>query len=120
MRTVLYAHDMEPITVLELTPWAADFLAKRGEVRLAIQRPVAVHVMPPIEPPDFRSWQVLLTAEWFVRRGERHMFVFTSDEENAMLLRAAFLPGQRGELRERENAAMAQGFLKAFALLGRE
>lgn len=120
MRTVLYAHDMEPITVLELTPWAADFLEKHGEVRLAVIPPIETRVRPPTEMLEYRSWQVRLTAEWFVRRRERHMFVFTADEENALLLKAAFLPGQRGALREREQAAIAEGFLRAFSLLGRE
>jgi hypothetical protein len=120
VRTVLYTHDMEPITVLELSEWAAAFLTKHGTVRLAVMAPVQYTMPDPEELLSLKDYSVRIDAEWFVRRGERHMFMFTYDEENAMLLKSVFLPGQLGELRDRERAAMAKGFLRAIAMLGRE
>lgn len=118
MRTVLYAQDMEPITILELTGWQQDFLEKHGEVRLAVIPPVKM--TPPIEPqPELLNlWQVRITAEKFRRNGVYHLMLFTNDEEHALLLKAAFLPGQRWTLQNIERNAFAKGFLQAFQSFG--
>jgi len=125
MRVVLYTHDFEPITVIDLRPWAQEFLER--------ERHVVLQVIPKIDPlpllpydapiPDAKCviHQVRLSAEWFTRHttGRRHMVVFTRDEVAAMRLKSAFLPGQRHELRECERDAFAEGFLRALDLLGR-
>jgi hypothetical protein len=111
---------MEPITILELSSWAYDYLEKRGRVYLAV--PPTIRFTPPteIDLEACRISQVCITAEILSRNGVRHMMLFTHDEEPALLLKAAFLPGQLGTLREREREAMAKGFLQAFSMLGRE
>lgn len=118
MRVVLYAHDMEPITILDLSHCAYDFLHKHGSVRLAVPMQCSVVALTdgPIEA-DFSSWIVEITAERLHRNGERHMMLFTRDEEQAMLLKAAFLPGQQHALREKQREAFAQGFLHAISKL---
>lgn len=114
MRTVLYTHDMEPITVIELRPWQVEYLGREGVVTLA--------VMPEDEYPEAADDQaaavslrtVRMTAEWFYRNGERRMLLFTRQEETAMLLECQFLPGQRRKLKEHEREAFSRGISAAF------
>lgn len=122
MRTVLYTEDMEPITVMELQPWAMEYLQKNGRVYFAVHRPMSVQALTAADfdrVPDCTVWQVCIRAEVFIRRGVEHMFLFTSDEEQALLLKSAFLPGQWGEVRERERQAWGKGFMDALNFAAR-
>ena len=58
-------------------------------------------------------------AERFIRRGQEYMMLVTRDEENALLLKCAFLPGQQAGLQERERTAFTRGFLDALARVGK-
>jgi hypothetical protein len=121
MRVVLYAHDMEPITILRLTGWQYDFLRKHGMVRLAVIPQLQwVSALTDNKLPDVKIWQVDITAEKFHRNGATHMMLFTHHEEHALLLKAAFLPGQQHALKEHERAAFAKGFLSALDRLSGE
>ena len=121
MRAVLYADDMEPITVLDLTPFAKKFLEDRGMVRLPVR-------VPPSMTVDFTSGPspqigplstVTIVTERFMRHGRVHTMLFTKDEESALLLKCAFLPGQLTGVQERERVAFARGVMDALARLGR-
>lgn len=118
MRVVLYTHDMEPITVIELSQWAYEFLQKNRQVRLPVYQPVEMTV--PSDPIHDSSWfwVVQLTAETLHRNGEEHMMLFMRDEEQALMLKSAFLPGQRGTLRDEKRDAFAKGFLFAISRIG--
>ncbi|WP_248769083.1 hypothetical protein [Pseudomonas sp. MWU12-2345] len=115
MRAVLYTHDMEPITVIELEPWAWEFLREQGQVRLAVYRPACVRHDPDETPQpfDMSQWIVRITAEVLVRGQHSSLMLFTNDEEAALLLKSVFLPGQHREVQDREKSAFAQGFLHA-------
>lgn len=117
MRVVLYAHDMEPITVLELSSWAYDFLQKHGRVTLAVPQEVKYHPPEELKIDICRIWTVDITAEILTRNGERHMMLFTHNEEQALLIKAGFLPGQRSTLRDHERKAFADGFINALGML---
>ena len=106
MRTVIYsAEDLEPITVIELAERWAQRLRDTGQLCLAVP-----------EVPLGRWCDGQLPVEHTCRRVELRgyplrcgrvetLIVITGDDESALLLRAAFLPGQRGAvLREREEA----------------
>lgn len=113
---VLYTEALEPITVVELPEAAYYYIERNGYVRIPVTEPLVFHDPEPhIYKPlrDVRIW-----AERFVRKGRMHHFLFTDDDENALLLRAAFLPGQRRGMREREARARAKGFLDALRALG--
>ena len=114
MRTVLYTHDLEPITVLELGEWQENFLKEHKNIRIPLERKMSceVHTRPPCVV-EINS--VDITAEELIRRGKRHLFLFADDEESALLLKSVFLPGQRKELQEHERQAMAQGMLIALS-----
>lgn len=119
MRVVLYADDMEPITVIDLPEKAERFLNERGIVRLSVMLPPMLSVLSQQEPParaDLKT--VTIFADRFFRRGREHMMLFTRDEESALLLKCAFLPGQQAGIQERERTAFARGFLEALARVG--
>ena len=117
VRAVLYTDDLEPITVLELPTLVRDHLERHGVVRLPIMEPpnyVGAPGVPCAEPVRV----VEVWAERFVRKGQSHLMLFTRNDENALLLRSAFLPGQRRELNDQRAQAFAKGFVDALTRLG--
>lgn len=120
MRVVLYADDMEPITVIELSALAEEYLRKRGMVRLAVQSPPmsisSVLAVTQTALDDLKT--VTLLSERIIRNGHEHMMLFTYDEESALLLKCAFLPGQQATIQECQRTAFARGFLQAIEQLG--
>lgn len=119
MRVVLYADDMEPITVIDLPTLAEGYLNEHGIVRLAVQLPPMLSVLAAQQMPRFDDCKtVTIFAERFVRHRREHMMLFTRDEESALLLKCAFLPGQQAGLQERERDAFARGFMNALARVG--
>ena len=120
MRVVLYAEDMEPITVIDLTALAYGYLIERGMVRLAAMLPPMLSVLAAKQAPNSDDCKtVTIFSERFVRHGREHLMLFTRDEESALLLKCAFLPGQQAGLQERERTAFASGFLEALARVGK-
>lgn len=114
---VLYTDDMEPITVLQLSPLARDLLIRRGHVALQVLEPASLTLAgPPMT--EVRCRKLVISAEMFRRNDKKHLMLFTGDEETALLLRSAFLPGQRRGLDEERAKAYANGFLYAIARLG--
>ena len=113
MRAVLYTHDMIPITVLDVPPEYHRYLQENRQLILAIRPDFVFTDCEDRVQGRIAIRTVTITAEWLHRRGERHLMLFTHDEESALLLEAAFLPGQTREVREREQKAFAAGFFKA-------
>lgn len=116
MRTVLYTHDLIPITVLDLPAKAMRLIEERGYVRCEALEPMPLTVDESRRPYPPRLRVVTITAERFCRGRTEAWMLFTHDEESAMRLKAAFLPGQTGEVRAREQRAFAQGLLTAIGL----
>lgn len=112
-RVVLYTEDMEPITVLQLSEPARQALLDRAYVILPITEPITDLIPRFDDPPTLHLRQVVIYAEKLLRNGKIHHILFTRDEESALLLKAAFLPGQHGALNEREAQGIAKGFLAA-------
>jgi hypothetical protein len=113
---------MEPITVIELEPWAWQFLREQRSVRLAVHRQVSAHYDPDAENAptfDMGKWIVHITAEVLVRGKHTSLMLFTNDEEAALLLKSELLPGQHRDVQDREKAAMAKGFMSALNMLGK-
>lgn len=118
---VLYADDMEAITVIDL-PWSRSqldgLLQDRRQIRVPV--PTRTSFSPQVGPehdqPTFsRPRNVTIWTERFHRNGNTHWFFFTRDEEAALLLRSAPLPGQRKELQEEFRLGFAEGLLAAIA-----
>jgi hypothetical protein len=113
---------MEPITVIELQPWAWQYLREQRSVRLAVHRPIAASCDPDAEDMpkfDMSMWIVHITAEVLVRGKHTSLMLFTHDEEAALLLKSELLPGQHRDVQDREKAAMAKGFMSALNMLGK-
>jgi len=118
MKTVLYTPDMEPITVLDVTPQIQAYLETNERVALAVMEPINWLALAddPVEVATPRY--VHIWRERFVRYGKSMFFLFTNNDENALLLQTTFLPGQTSAVRAKEQSAFARGFLTAWARLG--
>lgn len=117
MKAVLYTHDMIPITIIHVPHEWEDFLWKNRNFRLCVFEPFKHREFDPDSSParcTFRT--VTITAEMFIRNGERHLMLFTRDEESALILQSEFLPGQMRELQDREAKAFSRGFFEAIRL----
>lgn len=115
MNAVLYTNDLEPITVVRVSQFLWDRLARGETVHIPIiESPSLVHYNA---PPDFctplRTRTVRIYGELLHRKGSKHLMLFTHDDENALALRAEFLPGQNAEVQRREKRAFAVGFIDA-------
>ena len=118
MHAVLYTHQLEPITVIDIPMWLWDRLGRGEVIRLAVQEPISFLPASAPPPAEIRTRVVSIFGEKFRRREHEALMLFTADEENALLLLAEFLPGQRGEVQNRERSAFAGGFLKALQAYG--
>jgi hypothetical protein len=114
VRVVLYAHDFEPITVISLDPHAYARLHRGGTWQIAVMPPLRLRPYAPdqlIKPEPFPI--VTITAD-VLRKGEHEtLMLFTHDEEPALLLRSALLPGQRKDHRDDYLDGFRDGFLRA-------
>lgn len=110
MRTVIYAEDMLPITVVDIPQVWIETMQRGEYVLLAAYPPIPLSFE---ENFDLRQTlkTVALRMEPLMRNGRRHWLCFTVDEETALTLKAAFLPGQLGEVQRREQSAYFQGLL---------
>ena len=119
MRVVIYAEDMEPITVIELAPWAYERLSRGDRVNLVAMEPLPI-TFNPNEQAAATMRYITIYAELLQRRGVRHMMVFTGNDETALLLKSAFLPGQHRRVDEVRKKALVEGFMKAINALGHD
>ncbi|WP_333676823.1 hypothetical protein [Dyella sp.] len=105
---------MQPITVFSLQPWAEKMLHDHQCLMLALKPPIPpVCYKPGDEDLSIRTWTVRIRAEWIIKDGLRHMLLFTGDEETALLLEAAFLPGQQRSLNDERRRAFVSGLFTA-------
>lgn len=117
MRAVLYAYDLEPITIIDVPHGAMDYLRKHGIVRIHV--PTFPKASFPLSSPIQTEFKhVTIRAEKFVFGDQETMMLFTHDEETALQMKAAFLPGQLGAIQDMQRNAFAYGFLTALCKLG--
>lgn len=114
MSVVLYEDQtMDPITVVHLPSWMTQRLVSGERMRVPMILPVSLDDgSGPIGPVP--KTYVTIWFEKFVRHGRHHWFAFTSEGDDALLCRAAFLPGQTREVQSRERAAFMKGLLGMF------
>lgn len=112
MNAVLYTHELEPITVVNINMSLWQRLYNGERISLA------VYDEPILYPSDGNNTQIKfrkvdILAEKLIYRGNTSLMLFTCDEENALALKASFLPGQHSEVQRRTRNAFADGFLAA-------
>ncbi len=118
MNAVLYTHQLEPITVVNIPMWLWDRLGMGEPIRLQVIEPMQVSLSKTNEAvPRYRV--VSVVGEKICRRGHESLMLFTADEEDALLLKADFLPGQRGEINSIAHGAFASGFMRALRMAGK-
>lgn len=119
MRAVLYSDDdFEPITVIDVPNWLMQKIRVGEHVRIEIIEPpnyVAFNSMVP-EMISIRS--VYIFGEPVIRKNVTSWFLFTKDEELAMLLKNTYLPGQVGDIAKRRKEAFVEGLVTAFKFIG--
>ena len=111
MRVVLYAEDMEAITVLDMPDVVASYLERYGRARIPVLKPFSMSTPQYTDRTIPMPRAVEITAECFLRNGVKHMMLFTRDDEAALLLRSELLPGQRRDAQEDARRHFARGFL---------
>lgn len=113
-QAVIYTYDMEPITVVDMKPGYWDFLLETGAISFAVLPPLRIDSI--WEQPDItvRARNVTIRAHKIVRGdGAKYLMLTTNDEDNALLMKPSFLPGQQSALNEERKKAFAKGFLHA-------
>ena len=119
MNAVLYTHDLEPITIIDLPSWAYECFERGSWIEMLIpNKPQRANFVgtgdDPITLMATKINTVRIRPEDVVFRGVRHTILCTPDEESSLLLKAAFLPGQNSELQKQQRLSFSAGF--AFAL----
>lgn len=107
---VVDREDWEPLTIVEVP----SFLKDRPYFTMMTERPFLLSELPPRAPSyePLEDWTVDL--QWVLLRGcgpSLHM-AFPRDATKALLLRAAFLPGQRRHLHDHPQDAASMGGLR--------
>ena len=119
MRTVIYTEDMLPITVVDIHSDLIRMMQSGRPIMLQAHEPLKF--VAPNEPVDWTRKielkRVMLYMEPLYRKGgHRSWLCFTKDEESALILQAAFLPGQLSEVRRREEASYWEGMFQGFMM----
>jgi hypothetical protein len=85
MNTILYTHDLEPITVVDLPVWIQESIESKGCAYILVKgRP------PQQDPPVVRVECKRIKDEQQVT----HKFFVTADEELCLTINPQWLPGQ--------------------------
>ena len=116
MRIVLYDQDdFEPLTILEVPHWRAYNMPEGQPIRIAVMPEISL--APLANGPGYEPMQIVtIRFEQVIRNKVTHWLAVTGDTESALLLRAAFLPGQRSALQKRERKAFTNGFFKGLSV----
>ena len=117
MRAVLYAYDLEPITIIDVPLNAVEYLKKHGLVRIHVPT-IPRATFPLSEPIQTEFKPVTIRAERLVVHDMESMMLFAHDEETALQMKATFLPGQLGAIQDIQRNVFAYGFLTALRKLG--
>lgn len=119
MLVTIYTRDLEPITVVRLAPWAIAMLKEHGHIALAAMPRHVLAAPEESEIPLIENWVVRLRGDEIRLGGARTWILTTSDEEVALALKSAFLPGQVRDVKEREHEARGEGMRMAIDLIRR-
>ena len=106
MNIVLYSHDFEPITVLNLPMWLLDKIETEGYVKVAVPKRLDIKNIAesaasgrPIE--ELYDTITIIGTRLYWRDGTpRTVYTTTAkDEELALILKPECLPGQRMQIK---------------------
>lgn len=117
MNTVIYTHDFQPITVIDIPLFLLETFHFRKHFQIPIYKEAAfVSRCNTVDRISVYE-SVELTCELFIRNGNKTYMVFTKNEEGALLLSSIFLPGQQKALSHEKDKSLIEGFIKAIETL---
>lgn len=120
MKVVLYNHEMEPITIIKISDWMLTMIRNdRTFITLQVDPPLdwrRYTVEELNQPRPYRTVEIEVVP-LYMSGGFKTFFLRTRDEESALLLESAFLPGQTKELNDLKEEAYTQGFARAFRMM---
>lgn len=113
MNIVLYTHDFEPITVVDLPMWLLEALEREGSVKVAVKRPITPDFISKVAVGSVEGPETVTIQAKRLRwhDGSVKPIYVTNDEVLALTLKPEWLPGQ---------VLQVQNFQSAIGWLGRE
>lgn len=96
MNIVLYTHDFEPITVINLPMWLLETLEREGAVKVAVKRPLTHDFIEQVAVGSVEGPETVTIEAKRLRwvDGCVKPIYVTKDEVLALTLRPEWLPGQ--------------------------
>lgn len=104
----------EPLTIVKWPGWALKLGREGHPVMFSVPRDLPTPGNMPKIPTRLEIEHVVMTLE-SVRNSQGRLlfeFAYAYNPETALLLQAAFLPGQESEVQRREKSAHARGLLQ--------
>lgn len=113
MKAAIFNRDGDLVSVVDIPPWFVERL-RRGEPMRLAERPRAP-VLADLDEPVTMSGMRTVTLRALNRSCTA---LECDDDETALLVEAAFAPGQTYELRKRERNAEGRGAAMLWNALG--
>jgi hypothetical protein len=113
MNIVLYTHDFEPITVVDLPMWLLETLERDGAIKVAVKRPITPDFVAKVAVGSVEGPETVTIEAKRLRwhDGSVKPIYVTKDEVLALTLKPEWLPGQ---------VLQVQNFQSAISWLGKE
>lgn len=113
MNIVLYTHDFEPITVVDLPMWLLEALERDGAIKVAVKRPITPDFIAKVAVGSVEGPETVTIEAKRLRwhDGSVKPIYVTKDEVLALTLKPEWLPGQ---------VLQVQNFQSAISWLGKE
>jgi len=113
MNIVLYTHDFEPITVVDLPMWLLEALERDGAIKVAVKRPITPDFVAKVAVGSIEGPETVTIEAKRLRwpDGSIKPIYVTKDEVLALTLKPEWLPGQ---------VLQVQNFQSAISWLGKE
>lgn len=117
MRVVVFDRELhEPLTVLDVPNWLAARAKDGDRIRFAVPEDIAASYaeVTAFEMADMRICSFTFEAVYRHSRNTKELlfwYAYADQPELTLKLRAAFLPGQLGEVQRRERQAWFMGLL---------
>jgi hypothetical protein len=96
MNIVLYTHDFEPITVVDLPMWLLEALERDGAIKVAVKRPITPDFVAKVAVGSVEGPETVTIEAKRLRwhDGSIKPIYVTKDEVLALTLKPEWLPGQ--------------------------
>ena len=106
MNVVLYTIDFEPITVVDLPMWMLDHIDKYGGCMVSVKRPINNNFIEQVAVGTVEGPECITIRQVRLKwhDGSIKIILVTEDEELALSLKPEWLPGQRLQLQNYQEA----------------